>query len=231
MILSHPTLNKMICMTEDKIEVLVVENKSLFSKYITEINSQINGDIGNFSLYDDNKDEVTMSSIDLIVDPFNIDINNKAVLSAINSKLKLLLIDENHYQKTMGLLQLIEQYMVECAYDLDSYLFVENNEDCANLIKITDSRFLINRESVLEYICDYLRIMHKYTQKELFIFVNLKTFLDQTDIEELYKFAMLSKIPLLLFENHNDINSSCENMHIIDQDLCEIDDFYNCESI
>ncbi len=51
MILAHPTFESMIEFREDMVTALTVENPRRFSSYISELNSQINGETGEFSLF------------------------------------------------------------------------------------------------------------------------------------------------------------------------------------
>ncbi|MDD3140587.1 MAG: type II-A CRISPR-associated protein Csn2 [Lachnospiraceae bacterium] len=224
MILAHPTFDRMRSINEGKIEVLVVENKNMFSKYIAEINSQIQGNEGYFKLYKNNE-ELPLSFVDLIINPFDINPNCKSVLSTVYSKLKTILLDENHYQSTNVILQSVENYMSECAEYLDSYLMISEGSNSSSLVKLVDPKFILSKDSLLECICDYLRIVKQYTQIELFIFVNLKTFLNREDLRLLYDFLFMNKIPVLLLENCIHELIECETLCIIDSDLCEIGNY------
>lgn len=224
MILAHPTFERMISIGEEKIEVLVIENSGIFSKYVLELNSQICGDNGKFTLYK-NSTEIPLSFVNLVINPFDLNPNSKNVLSILSSKLKSKLLDENYYQKTGELLHSIETHMLECLGDLDSYLLISDDINISDLVRITDFRFMLSNDSLLENICDYVRILREHVQTELFVFVNLKTFLGKEDLGLFYNFVLMNKIPILLLEYSCSDRIECENIRIIDADMCEIDDF------
>ena len=53
--------------------------------------------------------------------------------------------------------------------------------------------------------------------------VNMEAYLEEYEIEQLYKLAQLQKISLLLIEsNNNRWQRKNEKIYIIDQDCCEI---------
>lgn len=223
MILAHPTFENMISFDENAVEILVVEDRCLFSRYISELSMQVSGGIGDFSLYDDNE-RLNIAAIDLIVDPFSLSPNSRSVLNAVFKGFQDLLLSEYHYMETNRILQSIDEYMSACVSELDPYLVLSDDINCSKLIKLVDPRFILNEESLLERISDYIRAIKLYTDIRLLIFVNLKTFLSVEDLNLLYDFTFMNKIPILLLENTVDKSSPCERLHIIDGDLCEISD-------
>ncbi len=75
--LINEDLNNEIVFEENKVNLLVIENKKKFVEFIQEIIKQINGDEGKFSLFDKNTELKIHDKIDIIKDIFDLDVNNK----------------------------------------------------------------------------------------------------------------------------------------------------------
>ena len=75
--LINEDLNNEIVFEENKVNLLVIENKKKFVEYIEEIIKQINGDEGKFSFFEENTELKIHDKIDIIKDIFDLDVNNK----------------------------------------------------------------------------------------------------------------------------------------------------------
>ena len=96
MMLMHPTLERPIIF-DDSVNVLIIENKDQLADYITMLNSQIRGNDGAFVLSNEGKCLNSSNCIKVIVDPFNLDINVKEVLTQVYISLNKIAMDEDHY--------------------------------------------------------------------------------------------------------------------------------------
>ena len=71
--LINEDLNNEIVFEENKVNLLVIENKKKFVEFIQEIIKQINGDEGKFSLFDINTELKIHDKIDIIKDIFDLE--------------------------------------------------------------------------------------------------------------------------------------------------------------
>ena len=68
-----------------------------------------------------------------------------------------------------------------------------------------------------------MRITQSFLKRSCFIFIGLKQYLTQDELEELYKVAQYRKIRIMLFENRQpELNKAKETLWLIDKDYCEI---------
>ncbi|WP_400203347.1 type II-A CRISPR-associated protein Csn2 [Methanomethylophilus alvi] len=220
MILSHPTFENMIELEENKITVLAVENPVQLSSYLYEFKSQINGYDGGFSLFEDNE-EIPLSAVDLIIDPFNLDLNSKEIINGVSYKIKSILNSEEYYLSTQELFSEISKFSFQVLGEID-YDLIGSEINIPSIIKLISPHYDNCNKNVLENVCQYLHISSKFTKTRIFSFVNLKTFLSHSQIEQLFKYVMYEKIQLFLFESSPYEHSEYLNETIIDSDLCEI---------
>ena len=74
----------------------------------------------------------------------------------------------------------------------------------------------------MERLAEYLKLLHQLCKIQVIIFVNLKTYFSQDELEELYKFAFYEKLFLVLIENREKPKLKEEKVCIIDADGCII---------
>ncbi len=221
MILSHPTFENAINLTDDAVSILTIENPWQLSTYISELLGQIDGDSGGFSLFDGNK-EVSMSELRLLIDPFNLDLSTKDIQNGIQARVRTLLNSEEYYVTTQEMLSGISKFFNRALSDIDCEL-VGAEIDATSLVKLMSPHYENEEGSLLENICQYLRVASAFTKARAFIFVNLRTFMNESQIEQLFKFALYEKTCLMLFESASGKHSEYAHETIIDKDLCEID--------
>ncbi|WP_176686345.1 type II-A CRISPR-associated protein Csn2, partial [Peptoniphilus sp. oral taxon 386] len=66
---------------------LYIEDKKYFRKIITELNEQINGNIGKFIMSEDDREILISKNVDIIIDFLNTNPNNKKVINRLLSEL------------------------------------------------------------------------------------------------------------------------------------------------
>ena len=80
----HKDISNPIIINENKINILVLENKKFFIDKINELINQINGDYGDYFLFDLNDEELLISkNCEILTDLFSLDFDSKKIKSAI----------------------------------------------------------------------------------------------------------------------------------------------------
>jgi len=221
--LSHPNFVRPLVFVEGEINVLIVENQREFYNYIMEMKNQIEEGSGKFVISVDNEILDLKKKVDLTIDILSMNLNQKRIITKLYSILKNLSINEDCYLQTKIITSEVEKYIDEIV-DLIDFPITYNKESILeSIFKSLDIRFAYNHEFLLERVIDYIRIVREFFTVELFVFVNLKSFLVENDVKELYRFAAYEKIKIILFESTcRDVIKEYENVRIIDFDLCEI---------
>ena len=76
--------------------------------------------------------------------------------------------------------------------------------------------------SLIHILLEMMRLHRECFRKRLFVFVNLKAFLSENEITLFYQSVFYEKLSVLLLESgQKEPVRSCEEMRIIDKDLCE----------
>lgn len=221
--LSHPIFEFPIEFNENTINVLVVENQKIFTDFIMDLLNQTTGKSGEFVL-SENIDSLNISKeLDLIIDIFSIDLNQKKILTKLYSILKNKAMDGEHYLATMDIISNISRYLEEIIETIEYPLLYTNEFDIGLIFKVVDLRLNDEYESLFDKITNYISIMREIAGISCFVFVNLKSFISDIEIAEIYKFAFYQKINIILLEStYKDVMNPYETIRIIDTDLCEI---------
>lgn len=222
--LVHPYIERQIIFDESKINILTIENQKLFSEVVQEIISVLNGGNSKFVL-SEGMDIINIFKVgELCIDIFSCEINSKKAITKLYEILREKSVDEDMHLKTNQILSSIFSYTEDLIFEFGEYELSYNlDTDITNIFKAVDVKFDLSDKTYLEKLLDYVYINSEFLSKKLFIFVNLKSFLLEEELEEFYKMMFYKKINILLLESfEREYKFDCEEYYIIDKDLCQI---------
>lgn len=205
---------------ENEFLTLVVEDSKLMSvlacdfiKTIDENNWVIseNGKMVDFSKY-----------VDVIFNPFSVSLNQRKLLnklyeiSEFNIKSGSLLFEWNTLQE--NIIEFVENLKDNFEYDLQ----YTNKVDIKDVLKLTDLKF--NESStIIEKLLDYLVLANDILKVKLFVFFNLKTYLNLDEINYIFEQARYHKFNILFIERFDVFEKiEGEKIVVIDVDKCAI---------
>ena len=206
------------------IYTLVFENKKYYRENIIELINQHKGNEGSYILSNDNKEISFDKNSYIITDIFNIDINNKKVLSKIySSLLKEIVEDISSYNELSTNIRLYFEKLI-----FNSSLEIEQGEeiDMSSLLKLGDFKIHVENDDILEKFLKFLKVLSELCSYKIIFVVGLHTVFTQDEIIEIYKEVCLNKINIINIEYQQFNNLSNENykeiVYIFDGDNCEI---------
>lgn len=223
MMLAHPMFSKIIDFKNEMINILIIENQKFLTQLIEDIINQTNGENGDFVLSEDFIPLDMQKHLEIIIDFFNLDINNKKVLTAIYNKIKKIAYDDENYIKTENFKTEAFNYIETLINQTEYPLILDVQFDISGLLKLFDVKIEINSNTFLEKIIDYMSVLYEFLNRKCIVFVNLMSYLDISEIELLYKEIQYKKYNVLFIENSFKTKiGEYENIYIIDEDMCEI---------
>lgn len=206
---------------ENEVNLLCIEKSKLFSILIQELLDQKSGKVGKFILSEDEKILNIAKEVEVIINPFILDCNEKRIQLKLYQEVYEQAI--GHYlPETTELNTKIVSYLEKITLDIPYDITFDLEENIQGMMKTYGLRIEQQTASLLEKIIDYLKILVRMCRIKTFIFVNLKTYLDPDDLNMLYEFVFYEKINLILFENQVTEKIKCEKVCILDQDMCII---------
>ena len=206
----------------DYIQVIEIENKKTFYRLVSDLYKIKNDEkLDEVFFYDDNNQEINMyNKVDLYVNFFDIDLNSKKNLNALNKNIINSLTD-NVKEEILNNFKKLSRSFTKILSDIDLPLSLNDNitvDDIIKLLKISINKTddLLNNLLLLIDLEKVLKI------NEILFFINLKQYLSQEELIEFYKYAIYNEIKIVLVDSQSyGIKLDYEKKLIIDVNLDE----------
>lgn len=220
--LVHPDFEYQLRMDCQKGCQWVIEPPELLTKYVWELIRQSEGREGNFVLSEEGKEKNIAKSLEIIVNPFEINVNDKRILSRLYAELVVEAMNDNMYLATREIQGKLQNYFANLEQSTDYILTVDEEIDLVSIFKAIGVRMECDAEDFMGNIILYIRLLARLLRKEVVVFVNLSCYFTVEQLKELVKSASYSEISILLIESRQWGCSNFLNRYIIDRDYCEI---------
>ena len=205
-----------------KINTLVIEDRKYFTLFLREIIENINKESETLDLIEDYKKLDFAKSTEVIFDLFNLDANGASLLKKLYTELEKDLNSEDMYKKRIELEASLSNFIDDLVFR-SRFSLSYGEINYSSLFKSFSVEFDYDKSSLIERLIEYLKVSSDLLNKKLFIIVNLDSFLTDDDLIELANFLCYNEIKVLGLQNSitREVNS-CDNLRIVDKDLCEI---------
>lgn len=208
---------------ENMANVLVIEKPDQFARIINELREQILGNNFGWILSENGKELPFGSNIELIIDPFSTELNQKRILTKLYSVMEKNVIESELINRWRTLYSEMYNMAISVMDEMPYSLECSEDGSIVDLFKELDVKFDSNPENLLEKLIDYICVINNVYGKQIFIFVNIKSYLTNEELNLLYKKMFYEKIFVLLIENKDsDDIIECESVIVIDKDMCVI---------
>lgn len=215
-------LENVLLLKDDKVLCIEIENKNYFYRLVSNINSNINSEsVEDITIYDTDGKEISLNNkAKIFIDFFNFEFDSKKYTNDIN-KYILNELDENDKSNLLkSYNKLIEIFLkILNKSDLPLQILEEvTPENIIKNLKLTIS----SKNSLLENLMLLIELESVLNTNNLLIFVNLKQYLTNQELTELYKYALYNKIQIILIDSLTyGTTLTYENKLIIDSNLDE----------
>ena len=221
MIIAIPDFHISMELEEDRLNSIIVENETALTDIVMKFQKGINGESGSVGLYEEDKELSLSKAARLIINPFSVDLNDKQAQKALY---KELIVAANEDPTEKGALnqagvEYIDRLLVHIS---DPNVTFSVEPDMEGFLKYYNVSFADDYDDLGKRLTEYVRILSIYCRVELFIFVNLKSFLSTDEIESFREMVSYYKAICLIIEPRERIEITAENTIIIDNDLCLI---------
>lgn len=200
----------------------VIESPALFTKYVQEIYLQAEGKDGDFTLSEDDKKIDIGKYVEVIINPFAINLNDKKILNKLYMELSELAIAEEMYLLTQKIQSEIQNYILQLEHLSPHILAMDLEIDMISVMKAAGVKIENYADDYFEALMLYIKIMAELLQKKVVILINLGSYIEKEKIEQLCQVAAHNEVRLLLIENKQRNFSKEIPRYIIDIDGCEI---------
>ncbi|MBR1966663.1 MAG: type II-A CRISPR-associated protein Csn2 [Lentisphaeria bacterium] len=199
---------------------VVIENPGLFYRFIDDLYRQCAGEDGNSVLSLNDTPLSVSGNLDLLTNFFPFEINRKNLIAKITAKLEKQALSPEFYERSQHLLSDIEKFIFDIAYQNDFDLEMPRLS-IAGLLKSAGVCLKEDDLPLAEKILTYMDLMSSNKLASVFIFVNLRSFLDGKTMENFTDCCCCHEYNIMLIDNCGYNKLSREQRTTIDIDLCE----------
>ena len=215
---------RQIVLEDNLIHTIIFENKKYYRENILELIRQHKGYEGSFILSDNNKEVSFDKNSYFISDLFNIDINNKKIISKVYGELLKNVVDDIvEYNKITSH---IREYFETLVFNNNLDLEYNDEIEANSLLKLGDFKIQFEESNYLEKLIKFLKVLVELCNIKVIFIVGLYRVFSVKEVEKIYKEVCLNKINIINIEYQQFNNLSNENykeiVYIFDGDNCEI---------
>lgn len=220
----HPLLSEAFEISQEKINILVLENKKTFVEFVNSFLNQSNGLAGDIIINAGEKKLIDISKhVDVVINPFELNFNDKKYINTLHTELAKAAHESENFIATQELLTNVNNYLEKLLHLHLMNLTYEDKFDITGIFKLATVKFSEEPCGFIDKIINYMEILTVYANIKCFVFVNLKSFLSDEDLISFYEDILYKKFTVLLLENFcSEQQSNYENRLIVDCDLCII---------
>ena len=216
--------HRQIELKENVIHTLILENKVYYREIILELLRQHKGLEGDFVLSEKNKDIAFDKNSYFITDLFNIDINNKKVLTKVYATLQKQV--EEDIVEYNQLTSVIKRYFERLVFNNNLDLEQDEEIDVMVLLKLGDFKIHFEESNYLEKIIKYMKVLIDLCGVKVIFLIGLHSIFNNNEIKQFYKEICLNKIKIVNIETQQFSDYSNKDykelIYIFDKDNCEI---------
>ncbi len=206
----------------DYVQVIEIENKKTFYHLVSDLYKIKNDEkLDEVFFYDDDNQELNMyNKVDLYVNFFDIDLNSKKNLNALNKNIINSLTD-NVKEEILNNFKKLAKSFTKILSDIDLPLSLNDNITVDDIIKLL--KISINKtDDLLSNLLLIIDLEKVLKMNEILFFINLKQYLSQEELIEFYKYAIYNEIKIVLVDSQSyGIKLDYEKKLIIDTNLDE----------
>lgn len=215
---------RQIVLEDNLIHTIVFENKKYYRESILELIRQHKGYEGNFILSNNNKEVSFDKNSYFISDLFNIDINNKKIITKVYGELLRNALDNiAEYNK---IISYIREYFETLVFNNNLDLEYNDEIEANSLLKLGNFKIQIGESNYLEKLIKFLKVLVELCNIKVIFIVGLYRVFSVEEVGKIYKEVCLNKINIINIESeYKNIKKSDyykEILYIFDQDNCEI---------
>lgn len=203
------------------INTLIIESPNLMYSLVKDIRDQLSGLDGRSVLSEGDKIISIEKRLELIDRFIPFDMNGKALISKITADIEKKAVSDEWYPLTAELMSRAESLLSNLAFDYSCNIeFTKVN--IGSLIKASGVEICDDYASLGEKIIDYFELIHEFIGKKLFVTVNLRSYISDSETELFMETALAHEFQILMIENCEHKRLPQEKRLIVDGDLCLI---------
>ncbi len=216
----HPKISSRIEISDQRINVLVIEAPDFLYEVLTDIKRQMDNLDGDTVLSIHDEPVSFHKYAELVTDPLAVEMNNRTIIRKVLAAMEKCGQDDVYYDRTQKLMAEIEAYINDLSLNFDADIEC-HDLSLQQILKAAELTVADDYDRLVDKIYAYMELVREFEGDKLFIFVNLSSYIGREQLQEFADTVTGHSFQVLLIDSHDFERLENENRLIVDRDLCE----------
>lgn len=217
----YPAINEVFNTENEHYNSIVIENKRLLTEIISDLYNQKNGNNGRVVVSENDVPISIAKNVEIIDRFIPFELNTKTIVNSISNALEKNAVNKENVGRTLELVAEIERYLMELAFEFPCDISF-TSVSISSLIKHSGINVESDLQNISEKVFEYMNLLTEFDRKKLFITVNMRSFVDDKEMEQLAETVVAHGYDVIAIESCAYKMLKNERRLIVDDDLCEI---------
>lgn len=220
--LIHPDWEKQITLDGEKVPLISIENPACLYRTLTEIREECLTGKGQFILSEGEKELDMKKHFLPILSPWDMDFNDRKLITRLVSRMTGLAEGESFYQKSNELCSRVVEWMEELAMEMPLPLSYDLDIDIEALLKALHLHIDEAGMGLEERMLTFMKTWNILCGDTGFAFYGFRNLMDRDNRSLFYENGKAENYQFLFLEGPCNDRIEEEDLFIIDKDLCQI---------
>lgn len=217
--LVYNPIDAVMTLEETTVYAVVLESPLLMRQFIESLDVQINFDKGPFVLSDGQKTVPLAKYLELIVNPFAVDINQRKILTKVHQELEKNAVREDMYQRTVEIRRYLHNYLQELLMTVDYPLEYNFDFSLGKLLAPVGVQFAIE-DSLPGRIVQYIDMCSRLFGLKIFVLYQFSCIFSTEEMQCFIRDMQYRKLSIILLETAVPDSIPFDKILVVDNDLC-----------
>lgn len=217
--LVYNPIDAVMTLEETTVYAVVLESPLLMRQFIESLNAQINFDKGPFVLSDGQKTVPLAKYLELIVNPFAVDMNQRKILTKVHQELEKNAVREDMYQRTAEIRRHLHNYLQDLLMTVDYPLEYNFDFSLGKLLAPVGVQFSVE-DSLPGRVVQYIDLCSRLFGLKIFVVYQLSCIFSVEEMQCFIRDMQYRKLSIILLESAAPDNIPFDKILVVDNDLC-----------
>lgn len=217
--LVYNPIDAVMTLEETTVYAVVLESPLLMRQFIESLDAQINFDKGPFVLSDGQKTVPLAKYLELIVNPFAVDMNQRKILTKVHQELEKNAVREDMYQRTAEVRRHLHNYLQDLLMTVDYPLEYNFDFSLGKLLAPVGVQFAVE-DSLPGRVVQYIDLCSRLFGLKIFVVYQLSCIFSVEEMQCFIRDMQYRKLSIILLESAASDNIPFDKILVVDNDLC-----------
>ena len=217
-----------VVFSDQYVNVIEIENRAYYRELVSRFNQVFDsGETGKpFTIMENTSEKLGKNDFLLINNAFMLEYVTKAISTKVQKYLTDEISNQQEGKELLKLIQEIKMKFEDILIDFNLDIEYNDNVSLSDFVKLfTPKVNFVDYEDITNTYKKLIKVISTLGLYKFVVLIDLRGYLDNNQIIEIYKEAKMAGINLLMIENKPEVLLKYENKILIDNDLFELNSY------